>query len=256
MSKGFYTSVLSMAVAATFAASAANASVVYNVSGPAAGDAEAAEQAFLAGLQDGYVTEDFEGFGAGTQQMSFDTAVGTFTGVTEGAGGSCDNMGFSCDAGLAVLDDATSPFTGRFAMPAGENNNNWLDSMDYRESLFTLNPGYNSVGFFMTDPNDQGGIMDILLGDSTSYTVSIDDIFGGSQPNEGAFYLSFYSDQGIESLTFLSNDPNDGYGIDNVTVGNQSVSVPEPGTIALLGLGLMGMFLAHRGRRQKMPTAA
>ena len=251
MNKGIRTSVIGLAVTAAFAVSSANANIIYNVSGPGIAAAEAAEQNFLASLQSGYVTEDFEGFLAGTQQMSFNTAVGSFEGIEAGVGGACDNMGYSCNGGLAVLDDATSPFSGRFPLPQDANNNNWLDSMDYKEMLFTLNGGFNAVGFFMTDPNDQGGIMDILLADNTSYTLSIDDIFGGSQPNEGAFYLSFYSKENIQSLTFFSNNNNDGYGIDNVTVGR----VPEPGTIALLGLGLVGMFFARRGRQQ-MPVAA
>jgi hypothetical protein len=40
----------------------------------------------------------------------------------------------------------------------------------------------------------------------------------------------------------MANASNDGYGIDDVTVGR----VPEPGTLALLGLGLLGVGLMRR----------
>lgn len=256
MSKVAMTSVISLAVAATFAASSANAGLIYKVSGPGIGTAETAEQTFFNNLQGGFITETFESFAAGTQQGSFSTAVGSFEGITPGTGGACNNtvggISYSCNGGLAVLDSSTSPFSGRFPLPEDTDNNNWLDSMDYQKMVFTLASGYNAVGFFMTDPNDQGGRMDIRVGGETYELDFINDIFGGKQPNEGAFYLSFYAKSDISALTFYSNNSNDGYGIDNVTVGR----VPEPGTLALLGLGLVGLGLSRRRQSTSEEVAA
>lgn len=248
MSKTARQSALAMAIGTVMAVSSAHASLIWNVSGPGISTAETSEQNFLSTLQGGFVTEDFEGFTAGNQQNTYNTSVGDFDAGLAGSGGSCDSGGFSCNGGLAVLDGGTTPFNGRFPLPQDVDNDNWLDSMDYQTMKFTLNSGYNAVGFFMTDPNDQGGLMDILFKDNTSYSLSIDDIFGGAQSNQGAYYLSFRSDQDIASLNFTSNDHGDGYGIDNVTVGR--ARVPEPATVALMGLGLLGLAVSRRRRGQ------
>lgn len=240
MSKVAFKTVLAIAVGTVMTVSSAQAAIVHSISGPNAGDAEAAEASFLGNLQPGYVTEGFEGFVAGTQQPEFNTSVGRFSAGTPGSGGLCTTAPYSCDGGLAVLDSVTTPFSGRFAV----GGNNWLDSMDYETMTFDVSPGNNSVGFFMTDPNDQGGRMDVLATDGSEYTLDLQNIFGGSQPNEGLFYLSFLADADISSLVFTANNPNDGYGIDNVTAGNVA-AVPAPATLALLGMGLLGLGLSR-----------
>lgn len=230
---------LGVALSVLGAASAVEAAPILNVSGEGMANAEAAEGYFLSSLQAGTVIQEgFEGFADGLQQESFATAVGVFTQTapaTNGSGAVCDP---NCDDGLAVLSDLTSPFSGRFPAPDDASNNQWLDSFDSEVMTLTVADGVNAIGFYMTDPNDVDGRMSV-----GGVDFSFADIFGHSNGNGEVYFISLYDAAGLGDIVFYANsDTVDGYGIDSVTIGQ----VPEPGTLALLGLGLAGLGMTRR----------
>jgi hypothetical protein len=223
------------------------APVVLSMSAQGIAASSAAEATFITSLGGGHVTETFEGFKANTRGNPLEsTLVGGFRMVTAGSGGACGNAtGLSlggCNAGVAILDGNPGLFGGRINTTVGGKN--WLDSFDARVFSFTPLAGVNSVGFFITDPNDSGGRFAVS---STSgvETFEFGKIFGNTGLSNGrVFYLNFTSTSAISDISIFSNASGDGFGIDDVTVGK----VPEPGTIALLGLGLLAAGAIRRRR--------
>jgi hypothetical protein len=228
------------AVAATiFAGASVTAATVDQQifgSGDYAG-AKAAEAAYLSTLAGTVVlTEDFESFAAPQTSTTFSTAVGDFTQVTQG----------QISAGLRILDDASSPFSGRRDMTNEDNSGNWLDSNDSKEVTWTITFAQTilSLGFFMTDINDVSGSMTatFLNGGTTEL------VFGGASgaANNGEIsYITAFFESGVSSITFNVDTANDGWGIDDITVS--AVPLPAP---ALLLLGGLGGLAALRRKRK------
>lgn len=228
--------------------SLAHAMPTYSISAEGLSNAQSAEQTFLNGYS-AIITETFNsGYTLGLQQTSISSQSGqaTFTSVTPGANGLCDatkgSYSYKCDKGLAVLDKDASPFNGRFGVAPYAPGNNWLDSMDAQELRIDLIGGYRGIGFYMTDPNDADGRFDIgsPSGEVTSFYFN--DIFGKDLGNKKVYYISLFDQNGIDSFSIFSNHEDDGYGIDNFTLA----MVPEPGTLGLFGIGLLGLGMARR----------
>ncbi|WP_421842867.1 PEP-CTERM sorting domain-containing protein [Marinobacter algicola] len=223
----------------------AGAAPILNISSQGAAAAAAAELDFLSTAHSGYLTETFDDntfYTVGSQASTITSSVGVgdFTSAVPGSGGLCDSGPYNCNDGLAVLNASASPFSGRYAI----SGNNWLDSMDARQMVISPAAGFNSMGFYITDPNDAGGRFSI-----GGVDFSFNDIFGSALGNGRVYYVSLYDAAGLGDVSIFSNNPDDGYGIDNVTVAN----VTEPGTLALLALGLLGigLSLSRKSKRNR-----
>jgi hypothetical protein len=229
------------AVASNAGAAVINFDAAYGLT-----NAQTAETAFLASTID-HLGEDFEGFNGpdandGTQQgswveaaTSFSTAVGTFTMTDQSSNLSNGNI----SPELLMIEDET---TGEFGRVSTEENQ-WLDSNDADTVTWDILTGnYNAFGFYLSDANDQGASLILKFADgSVSESLALTSPLG----NGNVAYFSLFSDLAFTSASLVFDNgvgENDGWGIDGVTLAK----VPEPGTLALLGLGLAGLSIARR----------
>jgi hypothetical protein len=216
-------------------------------------DAPAAEALFISKLHS-HVTEDFEslplhGFeqSTGSSQLrwvdtakTFQTSVGDFTLVTPGG----TNDGDTWLSEELKIENASTGEDGREVA-----SGNWLDSNDAKKVQWDISIGgspFNAIGFYLADANDQGARLILRLTDGTEIDATYQ--LTTALPNGNIKYITINSDVSISSASLIFDNGNtslDGWGIDNVTVGQ----VPEPGTLLLLGLGLLGLGAARRRMR-------
>lgn len=194
-------------------------------------NADAARDAFRASLV-GVATESFEDAPATTTSLSLgpDTATlspalpvltlptGTFAGVYPTSG----------DDTLFVTTGSATLFTISFSTPQA------------------------AFGFYATDVEVPGNLaLRFLLADGSTLDQPVPSQAGtGGANNTGSvLYFGLVDTQApFTSVTFLRPLSSvDGFGFDDLTIGRVENVVPEPGSLALLGLGL-AMLRAGRSR--------
>lgn len=178
-------------------------------------------------------------------QNSFNTRVGTITNVREdGTAGSNDPQ---TDKLMIENKD-----TGEFGRQTNLNGQ-WLDSNDAEIVRWDISDGgeFNALGFFLSDANDQGASLEMTFADGVSETLNLNEALGEPTNerlgNGNIAWITLYSDVLFDSATFKFDNgvnENDGWGIDDMTIAR----VPEPGTLALLGLGLASLSLIRLRR--------
>jgi len=162
--------------------------------------------------------------------------------VTQRSGDSSSNWGYlqncSCFGGEWDVNAVNGKYYGNF-ISAGEFQLFGSEGNGYYASG-------NFTAFYIQGPGDtvQGTLSNIYLNPTTdvlraSITGQISNPYG---------YLSGFSG------TFVANlNPNGTLGNIHIATGNgpNASFVPEPGTLAMVGTGLLGMFGAVRRRLQK-----
>jgi hypothetical protein len=124
----------------------------------------------------------------------------------------------------------------------------WLEASSTFSILF--GSAIQALGFFGTDFSDFGGSMSLTLRDGAGDAIATLNPPTSDGVNAGLVFFGVTSTRSFLSVDFtFSGSAFDVVGFDEFIVGDLR-QVPEPGTLALAGLSLLGV-VAVRARRRR-----
>ena len=196
--------------------------------------------------------------GACAAALTFTTSAGFSAAI---ASATFDALNNGANLGTTPLNRTAGSLAYTASSPsglfAGSTNNGFLTNNLRTEAITTATfaSGVNAFGanFFGSDISGAPGIGESIF---ITVTESDGDIFSTTLTNtrRAQSYFGYIGDSSIASVSFSSLERRSLWpSIDNLTLatGASVGQVPEPMSLALVGLALMGGVAASRRRRQE-----
>lgn len=184
--------------------------------------------------------------------------VATFSSVTPSFAGPLDITGLSCDAGNSVNDIAVGDVTGNAGNPSDCFGT--IDGNDPKNDGIVIGGvSFNFLTKYAIEDGTEGVDIDLTY-DTDFGTWAYDSqvtlespwilvLKQASSPGWAAWLFegsAAASTSGTYSIAWRENDPFD---LSHMVIyGNRGDLVPEPGPLGLLGLGIVGLYVARRRR--------
>ncbi|KAI5916021.1 MAG: PEP-CTERM sorting domain-containing protein [Proteobacteria bacterium] len=190
--------------------------------------------------------------GANAGLLTFDTLPGDAPGVAfSDYGGLLWSNFFALNPDNSTDYNGSGYSTGRVSTPNVAFNGNGAPASVRTSdgSNFLFNGGYFSAAWHTGLEVTLEGLIDGAVTKSTKIVVGIPSIGNASRFDFDWTIdeLRITSTGGVQASTDLAGDGTH-FVLDNFTFNEQRTSVPEPGALALLGIGLAGLGLTRRRR--------
>jgi len=213
--------------------------------GLVSGNPSTARASFLANLSPGVGNQNFESFGLGNTtsfSIPFTGSAGAITATISGDG--------------EIRDSSTG---GRFNTTPGGSK--WFQQRG-TSGLFEIefSTAISAFGFYATDVGDFDGQLTLGLYNSANTLVRTLTVANTINGNDASllFYGFIDTGQSYKRIAFGSSKPGvDIFGFDDMVIGDRQQiftppsGVPEPGSLALVGLSLAGLAAATRRKARK-----
>ena len=155
----------------------------------------------------------------------------------------------------------TAPQLGRFNTTTGGSKYWEVQSGGTGSFSITFNSAIAGFGFYATDVNDFGGSFKLILESATFGDPNVELLISPTPLNDGNLVFFGFTDRvkTYTKVTFQTaggtSTAPDFFGFDDFVIGDSGqlnpVVVPEPGTLALAGLALVGLACGRR-RQQRV----